>query len=281
MVKRKWSMFRYDYVNAISKQWWVYLLLLIVPWIYCNGTYQYGLSMQRLHILQEMPGVYDLYLMLFQGVSPFQPFIGDSFVVPLHWITIGLLIVYTVSGYAGEDLRGTGQIAMLFSRERKTWIVGKMVWVILQILMDFVFIFIGCFSYSAFRGLPVNLTPNQNFWQNAYSDFAGKDYEIYLVTTVLLPILAFISIGAVEMLLSVLFQPSVSMFTASLILVVSAFGKGVFLLGNHSMWIRMSNYSEDGLDYLTCMLLDGLILIGTFSLFYTYVCRKDLLNLER
>lgn len=273
-------MIRYDIRWGISGKLGAYILIVLVTIVSCNDAYIYGTELMKYHMITEMPGVYDLYLNLFQGVPPFQPFTGEQFYVPLYWITISLLIVYTVSGYASDDFHGFGHVRILYSGDRNAWITGKIIWMIVQVLTDFFMILFGCVIYACVKGFPFHLSINQPFWEMVNPDLAHRSTESYIIVTILLPVLAFCTIAALELLLSVVLKPAVAVFVGCMILVISAFTDEVFLIGNHAMWIRMGDFTENGLEKLPCFILDVMIIMASLWLFREYVQKKDLLPIE-
>ena len=276
-VKKKWSMIKYDLSYGVSNQYGVYLLLIIVTLISCNGFYHYGEQLVKYKYTQERPGGYDLYLNLFQGVEPFKPFSGMRYIVPIYWMTVGFLIVYSVSSFAHDDFQGSGELRILYAGGRKAWIIGKTVWVVLQVLMDFLVIWFGILLYSFFQDIPLRGYLSEGVWTNTFPGLIYHDTESYIVVTLLLPILGFLAIACLEMLISVLTNPAIAMAFGCSVLVISSFSGKIWLLGNHAMWMRFSDFARSGIDRISALIVDLVVITGSLYFFSAVIRKKDLL----
>ena len=277
-MKKKWIMLKYDFENGVESQIGIYLLIMVVVWICCSGNYHYGELLIEYREGRTMPGVFDLILYVFQGVPPFHPFTGEGFFeIPIYWMSIVILMLYTVCRYPGDDFNKNGMMRILYSGNRSFWIGGKIVWIIIQVLIDFLVIYFTCFVFGFIHGCSFQLSINQEFWGNAFPGLLYQTNETYVVSIIILPFISLLAVGFLCMFVSVVLKPAVSMFAGCMIFVASSFADSVYLIGNHTMWVRMANFAEGGLDPTSCLMFDFVIILLSCYGFSTYIHRKDLL----
>jgi len=278
LMKKKAAMLKNDLAYGIVGQAGIYVLLIIVTMVSCKGFYGYGQQLVKYNYSREMPGVFDYYLNIFQGQLPFKPFSGMIYFMPVYWMTISIAIVYSVSSYAKDDFQKSGIMRIVYSGGRGAWIFGKEIWVLLQIAADYLMIWFAILFFAFLKGVPFRPKLSEEVWLNTYPDILYRDQETIIVVTIILPIMGYMAVAALEMLISIALRPVVAMALGCTIMVISSFFDKVWLLGNHAMWMRFSAFSSKGIDWLSALMLDIAILILSFSAFAAIVARKDLLQ---
>lgn len=99
-----------------------------------------------------------------------------------------------------------------------------------------------------------------------------------VIISIVLPLMSLFTIALVQMLLSMLCSPIISLLLISAGMVITIFSGNAFLIFNGLMCMRNNVYISGGTDSVHMMLADAVIILLCAILGYVYIRRIDILN---
>lgn len=251
---------------------------------------------QCVSFLRQQPGlaalyhgdgitVGDYFYYVFAGMSPFTPNGTTAFRFPALWMLIMVLALFLVLYYPYYDLMGYGKQVLVYSRSRTGWWLSKCVWVTGSILLYFVLLWVVILGFSLVSHASLSLSVSP--YMRGLDPTLTLLPEEYLAagdtlgwTLVGMPLAVAVTLGLVQMCLSLLIRPLYSFCGMIALLLASAYFLHPALPGNYAMALRSDYILPNGVSAST-----GAILCAGLSLLAIIVgaivfSRYDILNKE-
>ena len=212
---------------------------------------------------------------IFFGLSGMEKykFAADKpFVFPALWTIITVLPMFFVLYYPYYDLLGFGKNVLIQVKSRKVWWLSKCAWVTSYIIAYFLIVYSVAFAISLFMGfsLSTEITKatydmvvissaeeNINMGSNLVSFTGSMNLQLFV-----LPALTLITLGLLQMMISLVTSPIYSFLISSGILISSAYYMNPFLIGNYCMVQRSNLILADGMNFEV-----GVVILCGISLF--------------
>lgn len=235
---------RFDLRNGLLKKYMSYIgiaLFTAIVFLDCQSvcrSFDTGFTL----------GEYFMYL--YGGIKKYVPTPGEPFKVPYLWLLNHLLILYFTLNYTSADLNGFGQQTIYRSGGRVTWWLSKCSWQVIAICMYYFASWAVLVLLAVASRETISLEITQNV--HLYLDF-GKTLipfeQIDLSTELLLlPLLFTVSIGLMQLTLSIIIKPAFAYIISATICIMSSHTQSPLLFGNYAMAARCNKVITDGMN---------------------------------
>ena len=205
---------------------------------------------------------------------------GERFIMPANWICFQVIVALIVVYYPIRDLSGYGKNTLVRSKSRVLWFTSKIILTVILVALFYVAIYGTTLVFGLFDSGSVSTNLNVDvtniFYQVDISDIYMPTFIVYMLVV---PLLTSITISIVQVVLSFVVNPFIS-----LVLVIGYFTLGTyydspFLIGNFSQIFRSKFFNvEDGRTMEQALLYLGIITVVFLVFGYIYFSKKDILN---
>ena len=185
--------------------------------------------------------------------------------LPVAWLVIMLYALFIVAALPDQSLNGSGKIAFIKSVERKWWWASKCICITIII----------CASFLLLYGILFLQVLVSGGGASAGAGFGGDSGAV--AWGFVLPVLVCISLAIAENTIALFLNPAAGYISAIVILVVSAYFKRGWLLGNYGMLARIQPYSENGLPPEAGLIWTGAVIALSIAAGAWKLRRSDLM----
>ena len=254
-----WKLFGHhvwnDLRHGVIGQWKKYAIACAVIVFIC---FQYLPVLEFAHQTGNVPLSFGDYLFyVLKGMAVIRPEEMDP-EINVFWILYNFMIVFIVSYYPFKDLAGYGQQILLRSRKRSFWWLSKCIWAVTCVLIYYlltyciisIFVLFTGGNFSIFLQCDISQTNALNI----------KDAGVLLLIGIALPVAASVSLSLLQLVLSLILKPILSIMIILALIVLSIFICSDWAIGNYTMVARSSYMIAEGVDPT-----NGLIIMGTLS----------------
>ena len=198
---------------------------------------------------QVKGGFADYMMYIYGGMDKYVPESGNSFIFPIRWMVVFLMISLIMLSYPYKDIQGFGRQIIIRTRGRTIWWLSKCVWNILSVLIyhSLIFSIAALFGIAAGSGISgeINKDLQYEVFQIA-GDSALSDDTPWPFVIILLPVLVSLCISLLQMTLTLFFKPVFSFFVTAFLLISSSYFTSPYLIGNYAMSMRYDMVIKDG-----------------------------------
>ncbi len=240
----------HDLKNGIGRRGGQYLLLLVpLTLLFCRelqGNIQ-GWQLIREEITTK--GTWGTWILfLFQGMDEYIPSPEEPFIFPSMWVLLFLSSGFLSMGYPLNDLAGVGQQTLMRSGGRAGWWLSKCVWNFCSTLFCFSIILSVVTLFCLAKGIPLRFALDEPICQMLL-----ESYEIprmstgqFLLWLVLFPFLFSWVLNLLQMVLGLVLSMVWGFGISAAVLLVSAYWKNPWILGNYAMFRRSEVFLQTG-----------------------------------
>lgn len=201
----------------------------------------------------------------------------NSYVIPILWLAIYVVIAYTVGSYPTQDLRGYGQHILMRSEKRIRWWIGKCVWNSVVV----VFMFCVLYGMTAINAMlhhaRMSLAPTKEIvGLVAYTNLenAGKN-EVAFVLLVM-PVMVTLALSMLQMAIELIIVPIAGFFVSQSIVFLSTMYTIPVLFVNYAILPHNSFSSGSSIHTLHGPIVCILVYAVTFIIGAVYFERCDI-----
>ena len=277
------KLFCHDADSGIRKRCLYYLMLVVAVTIFCQECYMKVQAYQYRGLVTENVTWMDYLAFLFQGMEVYIPGPENPFVFPVMWVLIFLFSAYATLSYPFDDLTHYGQQILIRSGGRGGWWLSKCLWNLCSSLLYFGIFYGVTLLFCLYREVPISLqtTPDlvKELIQAEQPVAMGVKEGICLL--IVMPVLVSAALNLLQMMLGLFLKPLFSFGIVSSILILSAYYKEEWSLGNHTMLLRSRIVlGEEGVSPEIGVVLSVSILLLSALLGKLYFKKYDILSRE-
>lgn len=268
-------MILHDFTFGLSQNISKYLLFVF---LFAFFSVRYFLSFD--HMLNPLPegSVMDCIMHIFKGMAVYIPGSDEPLMIPITWLLIQVVLALLVFSYPTKDLYSYGTQVLLRSRQRNIWWISKCIWNISTIIIAYGIGFLTITIVTAIYG-ELSLIPNVQVNQEMSALWIqSSELTALYIAVLLLPLLTTIAMSLLQMLLSFLLTPIYSFLIVVCILVASAYFCSPLLIGNYTMLCRNTVAYSNGVDTITGVVVDVIIIVASVIGGIVYIKRCDILK---
>lgn len=216
----------------------------------------------------ENRNLWDLLLLLFQGIEPYQRTKMSVFVLPVMLMVHQLLLPFIVGSYAKSDMAGYGRYVLLASKSRWMWWLSKCVWTVLQTVLYYIAPYTVFLAGTMAAGGGTKVEDSIWFGQTKGSEL------LFLANLIVLPLLTSMFLAIFQLFIGVVTRPVFGYAATIAILIISSYFTTAWLPGNYLMMLRNAYMTGEGME-----LQVGICLMALFiSCGGMWMGRKDILT---
>jgi hypothetical protein len=227
-------------------------------------------------------GSYDYLSELWPVMSGASEYIlseDSAFQLPACWFLFQIFQFFLIGFYSESELNfGNGQ-ALIRTHTREMWLASKFISVIVNIVSYY-----GCFLVVLLIGNTIHagkvIPENGMIGLAGIPIFHKSIWEVWSAF-IILPLLVSVTLGEIQVVLSLFLDPVISFMAVVGFMVISVFWMHPFLIGNFSMLYRqewVSGKPEMSVDI--GIILCFVLLIATFTFGIIMFRKKDILPAE-
>lgn len=234
---------KHDIKNGILGEWKKFVVVIVATLFLCARLFLLHKNilanpnwlLLKPVELQLCFGDYIFYI--FKGMNIFNSTDID-FKINIIWIVINGYIAFITSHYPFRDLEGYGQLMLIRSQKRSTWWISKCIWNMLTVITFYFTTYFTIFIFSIFTG-NLSIIPQTRIQMSFSESNVGMlNPKTVIIIMFILPILVSISMCILQMLVSLIINPLISMVVTLAILSFSIFYCSNYMIGNHIMLMR-------------------------------------------
>lgn len=249
-----WKLFGHhvwnDLRHGVIGQWKKYAIACAVIAFIC---FQYLPMMELVHQTGGASLSFgDFLFWVLRGTVLFHPETN------MFWIFYNFMIVFIVSYYPFKDLAGYGQQILLRSGKRSFWWFGKCIWAVTCVVIYYLLTYCIISVFVLFTGGNFSIFLQCDIFQT--NALKIKDAGVLLLIGIALPVAASVSLSLLQLVLSLILKPILSIMIILALIVLSIFICSDWAIGNYTMVARSSYMIAEGVDPT-----NGLIIMGTLS----------------
>ena len=259
-----WNILKNDIVRGMFKRKYLYIIATIVIVVLVIVA---DLSLRRKIGTQGYCGSVsagDLLQVFYRGSRIIRLDNIMEYYMSEQYLFMVLGISFIVGSYCVKDLSSVGMQIILRCGSIGKWFVSKIVW---------------CFASAFYRyepGLNVHMEVLHMYGYSKNTSAVATSEMV--IISIVLPLMSLFTIALVQMLLSMLCSPIISLLLISAGMVITIFSGNAFLIFNGLMCMRNNVYISGGTDSVHMMLADAVIILLCAILGYVYIRRIDILN---
>lgn len=226
--------------------------------------------------LSEAPGIMDYLLYIFGGMKKYVESKENSFEVPVLWMSLQFVVALSVYVYPIQDLYSRGTFTLYKYQTRSRWWRSKCIWAVVQVVVIYAAFYLGLAAAMLFCGVG-----KEAFHQCIADTILGIPIQYtssIFWLCILFPLLNSLLNVLVQMNLSLMTGPMISMLVILAYQIASAYVMSPFLLGNYSMLFRLSGVVSDGLSGLPGAAAQLVVMVVSCVAGLIYFKRYDVLE---
>lgn len=225
----------------------------------------------------------DLLLYLFEGIPKFVPSQLETFIFPVKWLLLHMILLYGGLHYPYNDLHTIGVNVLPRSGSRYKWWYAKCLWLLVNQIISYTCIYVMLLIFCILSGGEVSLQLTSvyiNDIMNAGSLYDSFPKEILLVTVVLTFLVTF-GLSLWENVISLYLKPIFSYLVMAILLLASAYLSSPLLIGNFAMAIRCRYITENGYEMFEGCVITMIVIILALACGMLRFRRYDIMNQEQ
>lgn len=275
-----WQIVLGDIDRGIVKRKKLYLLFAAVAALLCLMAYLNLNSKIRLGQIEGAISIADVYMVFFKGSRILSLNDSSEFYMSEQYLLLSLIIAFMVGNYAVRDMYGYGLQIIIRSRSVAKWWLGKVIWcfisnIIIHLVIFFSMTVISLCSHYSFE-ISLNRTLLATFgYPQAVGGITAQEAAVMIFV---LPFMATFALCMLQMLLSVVFSPIVSLVVLMAEMAACLYsGMGIFL-SNGLMFVRNDIFCADGTNNMQMLIAQTLTIALTVLAGIIYMKKTDMLS---
>lgn len=226
------------------------------------------------------------YLMLcFQGSLPFRSTLFNEpyYTYPIQWLIIMIGCAVQNLMYPFETLDSVGVQLIVRTEKKVRWWISKCIWSLLLTFEYFVACCIVLATFCLISGGTLTLQLNQDILLSSFHSAQGllKMNTIEKATSLgfalALVLLTLITINLLQLTIGLCIHPAAGFFTSVSVFGISAICFSPLAIGNYAMVIRNVAFLEGGMNTLSGVIIELLIIVSCVLIGILYVRKWDIL----
>lgn len=240
-----WTIIKNDIRTGTRKNTFKYFVCIVFTIVVCilfTRRTEHAASSGILP--QGAPCAGDYILYIFGGMNWYNSGKNAQLEIPYIWMSIQLLVCSCVFSYPVRDIYGKGTSILLHSGSRTQWWLCKCLWAVEQVFTVYICILTGIFLSSFLFG-SVSMHINTDAFRLIEGVYL-KDNVSAGFSMLVPPLLYSITITMIQIAISLICNPAVSLAAIVLYDVLSVYSMSPYILGNISMLYRNSAIITSG-----------------------------------
>lgn len=277
------KLFRFDIRNGLLHNPTLFVAPLVITLIACiDLTNRVSALNEFNYFTVGTKGSFADYMMyIYGGMDKYIPEPGNSFIFPVRWAVVFLVLPFITLNYPYKDMQGLGQQILTRTGGRTVWWLSKCLWNILSVLVYHCFIFGTVALFSIVMKCSISGEINKDLqyvvFQIAKSSFLTDDAPWSFVILVL-PVLVSLCVNLLQMTLALFIKPIFSFLTIAFLMISSAYFMSPYLIGNYAMSVRYDMVIKDGVNIGTGIVITLVLIIVATGVGTIRFHQYDILN---
>lgn len=222
----------------------------------------------------------DIILLFYKGSLIVNPNNVNSFYISEQYLFMSLCIIFAVGNYAQKDIYGIGMQVIVRCQKIKQWYLSKIIWCIVNSIAINIAIIVTlvilCLlsRYKLTFGIHEELLSLCGFEKITVS----KTVETIFLIGVIIPFLSTMAIMIIQMVLSLVLSPVISILFVVTETVATVFSRSSIFLSNGLMCRRNANFYPNGTSSLGIMVCAIIEIAIALVVGYIYLNKTDMMS---
>ncbi len=221
------------------------------------------------------PGMLDLAVYVFQGMDEYVYVKnGPPFEIPTSYMVIGICPLLLACYYPHKEWKMRGNIVLLRYQDKNIWWMSKVIWCALQQVILFGLLFLEFRIIGLIADNSEILLSEKNLFFEMIHISSSWQLVMYIF---ILGMSTAIALNQLQITLQMIISPVAAFVCTIGVLTFSAFYFKPWFQGNFYMLLRTQVFRDDGIDFGTAMLVNGIVWLLSAFLGGMVLKKKDVL----
>lgn len=218
----------------------------------------------------------DYLLNFFHGMESYEPSSQTKFNIPIIYMGIFIFISFIIGNYTMNDLSHRGIQIVIRCQSRYQWIFSKILWNLTAVCAAYMIVLLISVLFGGnSTELTAEIADRMMHFNNVKE--SGLSDNMLLLRMFGMSILVSISVAQLQMAISLLLSPVIAYFIVIAGAFLSAYMTSPYLIGNYYMLQRSSMFLDDGVNYITGIIICVLILAVSIWMDFVVIKHKNIL----
>lgn len=228
---------KYDIKLGINRNKFKYIILVIMVVLFCYIFNIHIRLYNKIDVVGNI-GYFDYIMNLFCGMPVYTNHgFADRFIMQPTWFIINVYVTFIIGGYVTYDYKKRSNMALLHTGDKFTWWISKIIWVIINVFMYYVIIFLVVGIFVMLKGQQFNC--NRKICNVILGISINRiNYIEIILKTMIVPIIVTSAISLGQVVIAIYTTEPISICIVISYLSMSAYYCSNYLIGNYSMACR-------------------------------------------
>lgn len=221
-----------------------------------------------------------------QGIAPASGNAGmESFVMPVTWLLFMMLQLLIPLDHPVHSMELWGS-QYIVRTGRRSWWLSKSIYTLAVNLLSFGIYLCTVILFCAAHSISLTMDGNAGFYKTLFGAVDLSNFQMLSVSEnvllfIILPLSAICAMSMIQLFIAVWFHPIAAYLVTVSLLVLSAFFRQPWLLGNHGMAIRSAMIDSGGIAPHTAVLWCAIFYLTAFFAGFIWIRKKDMSGLKK
>ena len=160
----------------------------------------------------------------------------STYVIPVLWLVIQVMIAYASGYYMVKDLHRYGQQVLIRSKSRNKWWISKCIWNILTVISMYLMVNITIITVAILSGakMSMKLTP-EIVMSVCNINMLNGTFKEEMIILLLMPVLVSVTLCMLQVAIAIITSPIIGFIVTQSIVFLSTIFEYKFLISNYGM----------------------------------------------
>lgn len=251
---------------------------ILVIIVICIG----GISINNINGVEEYMGcnasILDYVCFFVGGPKNIPNDMLDTYVIPVLWLILQVMIAYIVGYYAMTDLDTYGQQILIRAGSRLKWWLSKCLWNGVMVILTYIIIYGAAFLAGIIGGADweFKLTPDIIASACEITWLTGES-KTHMIILFMMPVIVSLTLSMLQMFFALLFSPIIGFIVSQSIVFLATIFTNKILFANYGMLSHNKLACGSDIVLSEGLVICGMIYIVSFVVGIIYFCRYDIL----
>lgn len=271
----------YDMKNAVRKNWLMIVVVLPICFAICAGVNRKTSFLRVNGIISSQAGFWNYMADAYAGMEEYFPTSGVKFEIPAIWLLLTLFVPFTAANYAYHEMHnGAGVQVLIRMKKRTGWILGKVVYCLMRVLLFHAIVWLGIFLFSIIKNGSLSSSEEIYFAVSGLNMAYLPSHLYFYVSLIVFPMMMSLFLAVSQTILSLILKPVWAYLFIVVYVIASVYFRFPFLIADYTMIFRNQCVMFQGIDSVRGMFILLTLIIIEIVMGIFIFQKKDLLKKE-
>lgn len=272
------ALLKRDLTLGLKAKWYMYIYIIVLTLFMCINMHLSVMAVKEAGVTITSVSFWDYLIKCMAGDFSVSRSDGSIYFLPIWWIGVQFGIHYIIAYYPTHDYKHNASQIMIAGSSRINWWLSKCLWCLTSVLVYYGLLVLTALGTSLVFEKGDVISFSTKYAIISLSDLIGyMTCSQVILCGLILPIFITIGLAVVQMLLSFIFDATISFGIICVYYIVSSYTTSKWLLGNFTMFLRYKIVSVNGLELGDGIIGAGIIIAVSLIVGMIYFDRKDII----